>query len=93
MGAAVVVSIVVVVLVVVVVVSVVVVVVCAAVFVSVVVVVSFVVVVVCDVLSCLSTRSWMIEEGNVWVIVWSRSKVVLWFIPSGCCALCTISMQ
>jgi len=87
MGAAVVVSIVVVILVVVVVVSVVAVVFCAA------VVVSVVVVVVCDVLSCLSTRSWMIEEGNVWVIVWSRSKVVLLFIPSGCCALCTISMQ
>jgi len=86
MGAAVVVSIVVVILVVVVVVSVVAVVVCAA------VVVSVVVVVVCDALSCLSTQIWMIEDVNVWVICWGRSKVVLWFIPSGCCA-CSMSMQ
>ena len=70
MGAAVVVSIVVVAVVVVVVVSGVVVVVS-------VVVVSVFIVVVCDALSSVSTRSWIPEEVNGWVIVWSRSKVVI----------------
>ena len=63
MGAAVVVSIVVVAVVVVVVVSV--------------VVVSVFIVVVCDALSSVSTRSWITEEVKGWVIVWSRSKVVI----------------
>jgi len=58
-----------------------------------VVVVVVLVVAVCDVLSCLSTRSCMIEEVNVWVIGWSRSKVVLCFIPFGCCALSSMSRQ
>jgi len=66
----------------------------AAVVVSIVVVVSGVVVVVSVVIVVVCVAlSWMIEKVNVWVTGSSRNKVVLYFIPSGCCALCFMSMQ
>ena len=59
----------------------------AAVVVSIVVVVSGVVVVVSVVIVVVCVAlSWMIEKVNVWVTGSSRNKVVLYFIPSGCCA-------